>query len=105
MSNERLDDELDVARQNLKEYIQRKENISQDDDNDYGGNVFVEGVRQRGESHAPTFDNDKVIGYESDYLSSSNPGSYRKTEGSEKEDAQMVKSSTRNAHLLILSLD
>ena len=82
-----VDDELDVARQNLKEYIQRKKNICQNDDNDYGGNVFGEGVRQRGESSAPIFDTDKVVGYESDYLSSSDPGSYRETEGSEEDDA------------------
>ena len=59
-----MDEELDVARQNMKEYLQRKNKLCQDDDTH---DVFVhgirqpgDGIRQPGKSSAPTVDADKV---------------------------------------------
>lgn len=73
--NSNVDEKLKLPREK-KEQLQKKKKLCTGDDFDDTINCSKDGVRQGSESSKIDFDTDKVFGYESDYFSSYDPGSY-----------------------------
>lgn len=96
------DEERNQARDKVAKYIQLKKTIQKDvceRNNEDGdacrlGNVSESSARN---NMASTIESGKVIGYESDYIDSSDPGSYEETSGnSDADDAIRHRSSNKH---------
>ncbi|XVF65088.1 hypothetical protein PTKIN_Ptkin09bG0218700 [Pterospermum kingtungense] len=84
-----VDEELIEARQKVKEYVKRKRTLC------LAAHIVDDSAPVT--SDKVNVDTDKVPGYESDYLSESDPGSFIQNEKeSEEDDGQTTKSSLRN---------
>ncbi|KAK6272905.1 hypothetical protein POUND7_009988, partial [Theobroma cacao] len=98
-------DELEVARETLREYVKRKKQLCINkghdglDDDDYDDDrliVPIKDVQNKGQTSRPNFDTNKVDGYISEYFDSSDLGSFIETsDNSDEDDAQRVKSSDK----------
>lgn len=85
--NTNIDEEIKEAREKVQKYIQLKKNMQKEDDENLVG-IDVENGDERDNINTVDEDiivrvvrmqNDKVIGYQSKYMDSSDPGSHEDT--------------------------